>query len=74
MGFYYPDQPPDKESRWNKYIPRWLKRWWADTAEILMVTRMVFGIILPVIGVLVGFVIVIALLVFLLNVCASAQR
>ena len=73
MGYYYLDKPPDKESRWKKYVPRWLKNFWADTQEVLMVIRLVFGIILPVLGVLIGFVVVFAVLIYLLSLCSSSR-
>ena len=75
MGFYYLDKPPDEpESGWKRYIPGWLKSWWEDASEVFMVTRMVFGIILPILGVLIGFVVIFAGLVFLLSLCSSGGR
>lgn len=75
MGFYYLDKPPDEpEAGWKKYIPGWLKRFWEDTSEVFMMTRMVFGIILPVLGVLLAFVFIFAGLIFLLSLCSGRGR
>ncbi len=75
MGFYYLDKPPDQpEPRWKRYIPNWLKRWWEDTHEVLMMTKLVFSIILPVLGVLLAFVVVFGGLIFLLSLCSGRGR
>ncbi len=75
MGFYYMDgQPPEKPNRFAKYVPQWLKNFWADTLEILIVIKLVFSIILPVLGVIVGFVVVLAVLVSLMSMCAGSGR
>ena len=74
MSFYYLDGPPEKPSRWGKYIPRWLRTLWADIAEVLIITRLVFSIILPVLGVLIGFVLILAALLWLLSLCSGGSR
>ena len=75
MGFYYVDgQPPEKRHRLGRYVPQWMKNSWAETIEIFMVIKLVFGIILPVLGVIVGFVVVLAVLVSLMSMCAGSTR
>jgi hypothetical protein len=75
MGFYYMDgQPPEKPNRFGKYVPQWIKNFWADTLEILVVIKLVFGIILPVLGVIMGFIVLLAVLVSLLSMCAGSSR
>ena len=62
MGFYYMSDggPPPRPRRWwqrlGKYVPGWLKTWWDDVREISAITRVVFSIIVPIIGLLIGFV------------------
>ena len=75
MGFYYSDGvPPEKQSRVGRLVPQWMKNFWAEFQEIFTIIRMVFGIMLPVLGVLIGFVVLLALLVTLLSVCAGGGR
>ena len=72
MGYYYnSDQPPRKDSWWKKFVPGWLKQLWTDIEEVLMVTRVAFSIILPVIGVLFGFMALCLLGVILLSLCTG---
>lgn len=65
MGYYLPsDRPPSRWQRWTrrlgKYVPHWLKSWWQDISEIVAITRVVLGIILPVVGLLMVFVLLCA--------------
>lgn len=62
MGFYYgPSTPPSRwtalKRRIGRYIPQFLKNWWNDVAEIAAITRVVLGIIMPVFGLMVAFVV-----------------
>lgn len=62
MGFYYgpSSPPPSRFTLWRRkvgrYIPQFIKNWWDDVAEIFAITRVVLGIILPVFGIMVAFV------------------
>ena len=72
MGYYYGSEPPPrKDPWWRKFVPGWLKQLWVDTEEVLMVTRVTFSIIFPVIGVLFGFMVLCLLGVTLLSLCTS---
>lgn len=60
MGFYYgPSTPPSRWAIWKRriarYIPQFIKNWWNDVAEIVAVTRVVMGIIMPVFGMMIAF-------------------
>ena len=72
MGYYYADRPPERGVWWKKLIPGWLKRFWADSQEVIVITQVVFGLLLPILGVLIGFIVVFAGLVFLLGRCTGS--
>lgn len=60
MGFYYgPSTPPSRWTIWRqriaRHLPQWLKNWWADVAEIVAISRIVFGIIMPVFAMMMAF-------------------
>lgn len=80
MGYYHLETgPPGKpEPAWRrllrKYTPDWARRFWADTAEVLMVTQVAFSIVLPVVGVLFAFVMVCFLGVLLMSVCTGGRN
>ncbi|MBI2887433.1 MAG: hypothetical protein HYY02_09510 [Chloroflexi bacterium] len=73
MGYYYSDQPPRKPRWWDRFVKEWMRRFWADTEEVLVVTRVAFSIILPVVGVLFGFVLLCFLGLFLLSLCSPTR-
>ncbi|GEM_PF-3926179 len=73
MGMYYNDKPPEQPSRWGRLIPRWLKRFWVDTEEILVISQVAFSLIFPILGVLFGFVFLCFIMFFIANQCKSAQ-
>ena len=70
MGFYYADRPPEKPSR-GRFIPGWLKRFWNDTLEVLVIIQVAYSLILPIIGVLFGFVLICFLLFVVGNKCSG---
>lgn len=72
MGFYYADdRPPEKPPGWKKFIPGWLKSFWSGTEEVLVISQVAFSLIFPVIGAMVGFVLVCFLLFFIANQCSG---
>ena len=73
MGFYYTERPPERGPGWKKYIPGWLKRFWAGTEEALIITRVAFGVIFPVMGVLFGVVLICFLGLSVLSKCTGAS-
>ena len=70
MGYYYQDQPSGRPGCWSRFTPGPLRRLWQDTAEVALVTRAVFSLILPVIGLFVVFLVVFMLLLALLGSCS----
>ena len=73
MGFYYTNEPPPEPPRrgWQRFIPGWLRSFGESTAETFMVTSVVFGAIMPIFGALLGFVVLLAFLVFLMGQCSG---
>ena len=70
MGFYYgPSTPPSRctalKRRIGRYIPQFVKNWWDDVAEIVAITRVVMGIIMPVFAMMVAFMMFCAFMMFL---------
>lgn len=67
MGYYYTEgKPPGKDRR-----PKWLVDWWEGLVEIWTLTRVTFGVLLPILGVLLGFVLFCAGGLFLLSLLSG---
>ena len=71
MGFYYQDQPPKRPHWLARHTPGPVKRFLNDTHEVVIITRVVFGLLLPVLGVVLAFVGVFMGLIWLLNACSK---
>lgn len=73
MGYFHTDErPPERPSKLGRIVPGWVKNRWEAVAETLMLIRVVFGIMLPVVGVMMGFVLVFGLLIGLASVCSGS--
>lgn len=71
MGYYSTEEGPPGKDRRPKWVPRWLIDWWEGLEEIWAITRMTFGIIFPILGVLLGFVLFCAGGLFLLSLLSG---
>ena len=63
MGYYYVPgggpTPPEHPRWWHRlvrYIPEPIKNWWADMVEVSAVTRVVFSVLAPILGLMFAFV------------------
>lgn len=72
MGFYSEGKPPGRFSRLGRLVPGPLRRSWAGAEETILITRAVFGLLLPVLGVMVTFIIALVALMWLLSLCSRS--
>ena len=70
MGFYYQGEPPRRPNRLARLVPGPVRRFLSDVHEVVVITRVVFGLLLPVLGVMFAFIGVFIALIWLLSVCA----
>ncbi len=71
MGYYYTDRPPERPKRWyERVIPGPIRRWWEGVLETSMMVGAVMGVLMPVMGALMGFILLLGFMVFLMGQCA----
>ncbi len=70
MGYYYQNQPPKRPHWLARFTPGPVKRFLSAAHEVVIITRVVFGLLLPVLGVMFAFIAVFMGLIWLMSVCA----
>ena len=74
MGFFYTNEdgkPPERPKTWRRFLPGPIRNFIEDPPETLMVIKVVFTLMAPIVGLLLGFVMLLVLLAVVANACAN---